>query len=146
MTTEKHTKPSEAQAKEARRIFRLGALDASAPLESLDYLRAQFLTQHGLEEAIQMLNARRKLTGDPAERSRIDDELGLLQQELQQVADERTAFMAGNLAIRAPAPELVTEIKELADRLDATLVASTVGDTIIETANKILELWDKTRS
>jgi len=110
------------------------------------YLSAQFHTQNGIEEALALLRTRRKLTGDPEERRAIDVELGALQEESHRISDERTAFMAENLAVVPPGGELLENLKGIADRLDKMVASSVTASVIIKASTDILNNWKKTRS
>jgi hypothetical protein len=109
------------------------------------YLSAQFHAQRGVEEALALLRTRRRQTGDPEERRDIDMELGELQEAAQRIDDERTAFMAENLVVVAPAEASVEHLKQIADRLDRMIASSATASAIVTAAKDILSDWNKTR-
>jgi hypothetical protein len=117
---------------------------SASDTEFAAYITGQFQAHRGLGEAIALLKTRFKLTGDPDERSRINRELGELEETLQNIEADRTAFMAESLIVVPPSATDVEKLKGIADRLDEMIATSTSASAILQLAGELAGIWSQT--
>jgi hypothetical protein len=122
-----------------------GVNSASASdAEFAAYITGQFQAHRGLGEAIALLKTRFKLTGDPDERSQINLKLGELEETLQNIEADRTAFMAESLVVLPPSAADIEKLKGIADQLDQMIATSTTASAILQLANDLAGIWSQT--